>query len=91
MGDIAVTYGFYSADVSRDEAGEALTVADTKEAWVFHVAPDDTGSSAIWVAQRVPFGQVAVVQNQFVIRKVDPNSDEFMFSDNLWDVSNCIK
>ncbi len=58
MGDLAVTYGFYSAEASQDEAGEALTIADTEEAWVFHVAPDDTGRSAVWVAQRVPYGQV---------------------------------
>ena len=25
------------------EAGEALTVGDSKEAWVFHILPDDTG------------------------------------------------
>jgi dipeptidase len=63
MGDLAVKLGYYSAewvggDESRGEGGEALTVIDKDEAWVFHVTSDDTGASAVWVAQRVPDGEV---------------------------------
>lgn len=59
MGDLAMQYGYYGAEWEGNmdsiiaEAGEALTVADPKEAWVFHITPDDTGTSAVWVAQRV--------------------------------------
>ena len=54
MGDLAVRLGFYGADwsggdASLGEAGEALTVIDPAEAWVFHVLADDSGTSAIWV------------------------------------------
>ena len=49
MGELATTYGYYGAQWDGDmddiiaEAGEALTVADPKEAWIFHILPDDTG------------------------------------------------
>jgi len=90
MGATAEELGFYSADwsggdASRGEGGEALTVADTEEAWVFHILPDDTGTSAVWVAQQVPDGEVAAVANQFVIRAIDPaqRGKTLLYSDNI--------
>lgn len=67
MGDLATTYGFYAADwsggdMSKGEGGEALTVIDKNEAWVFHVLADDTGTSAVWAAQRLPEGHVSLLQ-----------------------------
>lgn len=59
MGELAETYGYYSAEwnvhkygesYAMGEGGEALTVVDANEAWVFHITPDDTGASAIWVS-----------------------------------------
>ena len=69
MGDLATTYGFYAADwsggdISLGEGGEALTVVDKTEAWVFHVLADDTGASAVWVAQRLEEDHVS---QQFLI------------------------
>lgn len=67
MGRLAVELGFYAADWwsggdgTAGEGGEALTVIDPKEAWVFHVCGDDTATSAVWVAQRVPDGHVRSV------------------------------
>ena len=57
-GDLATSLGFYAADwrggdSSKGEGGEALTVIDKTEAWVFHVLCDDTGASAVWAAQRL--------------------------------------
>ena len=75
MGDLAVQYGFYGPEWmvhdenAEDESGEALTVSDKNEAWMFHIMPDDTGTSSIWVAQRVPDDHITVVANQFVIGK----------------------
>ncbi|KAL7686745.1 putative peptidase C69, dipeptidase A [Plasmopara halstedii] len=92
MGDLAVRYGYYGAvwegeDV-YDEAGEALTVTDTKEAWMFHILPDDTGKSAIWAAQRVLDDHICGVANQFVIRELDLNRpSDFLASPNVHDVA----
>lgn len=73
MGDLAERYGFYGEDDGVDGAGEALTIADADgDAWAFQIAggvPNRTG--ALWVAQRVADGHVAVVANSFTIQEVD--------------------
>jgi dipeptidase len=88
IGGLAEEFGYYGAEWDKpsrfDEAGEALMVSDKEESWVFHVLPDDTGTSAIWAAQRVPDGEVAVVANQFLIREVrECDGKWFLCSENL--------
>ena len=73
MGSLAEKYGYY-------DAGESLLVSDPEDAWIFHISPDDTQESAIWVAQHVPSDHIAVVANMFVIREMDLNSSDFMYS-----------
>ncbi|KAH9102532.1 hypothetical protein AeMF1_020892 [Aphanomyces euteiches] len=94
MGSLAEQYGYFGAAWDADqndalgEAGETLTVTDTKEGWVFHILPDDTGASAIWVAQRVPDNHIAAIGNQFIIHQVNlTDSDNFLGSANLYDVA----
>ncbi|TMW65833.1 hypothetical protein Poli38472_003598 [Pythium oligandrum] len=92
MGDLGVKYGYYGAEWEGDgvygEAGEALTVTDTTEAWMFHILPDDTGKSAIWAAQRVPDDHISAVANQFVIHELElNNTDFFMASPNIHEVA----
>ncbi|EER08116.1 conserved hypothetical protein [Perkinsus marinus ATCC 50983] len=87
MGGLAEKYGFYGT-TSIVEAGEALTIADKSEAWVFHIMADDTGNGAVWVAQKVPKGHATMVPNVFVIREIDPDdSENFLFSKNIFDVA----
>ena len=91
MGNLAEKYGFYCYEgMPTPNAGcsEALTIADPKEAWMFHITADDTHESAVWVAQRVPENHISAVANQFVIREVDvKDKKNFMASSNLFDVA----
>jgi dipeptidase len=94
MGDLAVEYGFYGAVWKGDdmtvygEAGEAMTINDKTESWMFHILSDDTGASAVWVAQRVPEGHIAAVANGFVIKEIDlDDTENFMGSSNIYDVA----
>ncbi|KAF0719435.1 Aste57867_1031 [Aphanomyces stellatus] len=101
MGHLAETYGYYgsdwdlidddddgSGDDALRQAGDALVVADAVEGWVFHVLPDDTGTSAVWVAQRVPDNHVVAIANRFVIGHVNLTATEnFMGSTNMYDVA----
>lgn len=54
---------------------------------MFHIIPDDTGSSALWVAQRVPDNHITIVANQFVIGEIVPDSPDFIYSDNIFSVA----
>ncbi|OQR93200.1 peptidase [Achlya hypogyna] len=92
MGRLAETYGYYGMGWDQDDAlymsGEALTITDATEAWMFHILPDDTGASAIWAAERVPDNHIAVVANEFVIRTIDfDDAKNFMYSSNMRDIA----
>lgn len=64
------------------------TIGDTDEVWIFHIVPDDTHSSAVWAAQRVPDDHIAVIANQFIIKTMDLNNpDWFMASTNIFEVA----
>ncbi|CAK4618132.1 unnamed protein product [Aphanomyces euteiches] len=94
MADLAVKHGYYGAywgdkeDEMLNQAGETLTVTDPKKGWVFHILPDDTGASAIWVAQRIPDNHITAIGNQFIIHDVNLTaSDNFLGSANLYDIA----
>jgi len=90
MGELAEQYGFYGAvwrgPMAEGEAGEVLMIADPHEAYTFHILPDSTGTSAIWAAQRIPKGHIAVCANAFFIKEMDFNDKEnFLHSKNIID------
>lgn len=79
-------------------AGEAVTLVDQSgEAWVFHIcggvpsseknASWATQRGALWAAQRVPSGHVAVVANSMIIRQIDfEDKENFMLHPGLKDL-----
>lgn len=86
MGAAAETYGFYGEDPGEPGAGEHLAVADGESAWVFQITGGLNGTSATWVAQRVPDNHVAVAANNFIIKNVNCKDEEkFMCSPNIFD------
>lgn len=92
MGSLGEEFGYYGAEWDLkskfEEGGENLMVSDPKESWVFHILPDDSGTRAIWVAQRVPAGEVAAVANQFLIREVVcDDKHNFICSSNLKEIA----
>ena len=103
MGSLAVRYGYFSSEWrasesrpddfsdARSQGGETYTIADPFEVWVMHLSPDDTGASAVWVAQRVPDDHIFVVTNGFRIRTVPPMEDRdpdwFRASENIFTIA----
>eukprot|EP00913_Durusdinium_trenchii_P028003 g26254.t1 len=98
MGDLGAFYGFYGEDPGMGGAGEAVTLVDQSgEAWVFHIcggvpsseknASWATQRGALWAAQRVPSGHVAVVANSMIIRQIDfEDKENFMLHPGLKDL-----
>ena len=82
MGAYAEVYGY-------GDGGEALTVSDKNEVWLFEicgVGKHKTG--AVWAAQRIPDDEVAIVANIPRVGKVDrANPDFYMCSDNVESVA----
>jgi dipeptidase len=87
IGDLATTHGYYGADVDEGDRGEALTIADVNEVWMFHITPDDTETSAVWVARRIPDNHVSAAANAFVIRDIIEGHPDFLYSDNIFEVA----
>ncbi len=92
IGSLMETYGFLP---SCGPESEALSIADTKEAWVlevFAVGPDWDPKSgkpgAIWAAQRVPDDHICIIPNWSVIKGIDlSRPDWFMASSNYQKVA----
>ena len=77
IGKLIDTYGYYGT-------GETLPVGDPKEAWVIEMAPGPKDVPGLWVAQKVPDGEVFVAANEFRIRDIDPDNPNQLFSKNLF-------
>jgi dipeptidase len=85
MGALAEKYGY-------GDGGECLTVTDPNEVWQFEImgpgplwTPASGKPGAVWVAQRIPDGEVGVSANRARIGEIDLNNkDYFMASSNIF-------
>ena len=79
MGSLIDRYGYYGI-------GEALLVGDKEEGWVMEMCGGTVdGTKGLWVAKKVPDGEVFVSANQFRIREVNPKDPDMLYSQNLFD------
>ena len=76
IGHLIETYGYYGT-------GETLPIGDTEEGWVIEMAPSPEGTGGLWVAQKVPDGEVFVAANELRIREIDPDDPNMLYSKNL--------
>ncbi len=79
MGKMIEEYGYYGT-------GETLLLGDSEEGWVFEMCcgtVDSTGG--LWVARRVPDGEVFVAANEFRIREIDPDDTDLLYCSDLFD------
>ncbi len=85
MGSLAEAYGYCVS-------GECITVIDPQETWMFEIfgpgplwAPGSDRAGAVWIAQRIPDGEVGVSANRSRIGEIDlSDPDHFMASSNVY-------
>ena len=73
------------AEYGYGDVGESISIADTKEAWILEIAGTGPGGKgAVWVAVRIPDGQVACHCNAARIGEF-PRDDpaNCLFSENV--------
>ncbi len=71
------------------DAGECITIADTKEVWQLEIFGEGPGKiGGVWAAQRIPDDHVGVSANLSRIGELDlGNTDYFMASENVFEVA----
>ena len=88
MGSLAEKYGYRSG-------GEHYSVIDPNEAWNFEIygpgplwKPGSERLGCVWVAQRVPDGEISVSCNRSRIGAIDlDDPDNFMASENIYSLA----
>lgn len=88
MGELGEKYGYISS-------GEMRAVIDKDEAWVFEFygpgtlwTPESGKPGMVWVAQRVPDGEIAACGNKSIIGAIDlDDTENFMASSNIYSLA----
>ncbi len=80
VGNLIETYGYYGT-------GETLIFADPKEAWVIEMCSSPEGTGGLWVAERIPEGDIFVAGNEFRIRDVVPGNPDMLYAADLFRIT----
>ena len=81
VGELIDDYGYYGT-------GETLIFADSEEAWVIEMCGNPAGDSGgLWVAKKVPNGEIFVAGNEFRIREVKAGTPDMYYSENLFEAA----
>lgn len=77
MVNLTNEYGYYSS-------GESFSIGDKNEVWVLEmVAKGDFEKGSLWVAKKVPEGHITGHANQARITKIEKNSSDFLYADDI--------
>ncbi|MBP2134156.1 dipeptidase [Methanomicrobium sp. W14] len=78
VGKLIDDYGYYGT-------GETLIFADENEAWVIEMCGNPAGDTGgLWVAIKIPDGEIFVAANEFRIREVEKDNPDIIYSENLF-------
>jgi dipeptidase len=80
IGALAENYGYF-------DWGELLIIADQEEGWVFEICASPRKKGALWVAKKVPDGEVFVAANEFRIREIAPHDKDLMYAKELFEIA----
>lgn len=82
IGELIEEYGYA-------DAGECITIADTKEVWQLEIFGEGANKiGGVWAAQRIPDDHVGISANISRIGEIDiENEDYFMASQNVFEVA----
>lgn len=80
IGHLIETYGYYGT-------GETIPIADKIEGWVIEMAPSPEKKGGLWVAKKVPDGEVFVAANEFRIREIDTDDPDMLYCSDLHEIA----
>lgn len=80
VGSLIDAYGYYGT-------GETLIFADPAEAWVIEMCSSPAGTGGLWVAEKIPDGEVFVAGNEFRVRNVTEGDPDMLYTPDLFSVA----
>ena len=77
VGELIDKYGYFGT-------GETLIFADAYEGWVMELCCSPDLEGGLWVAKKVPDGEVFVAANEFRIREIETDSPDMLYSKKIF-------